>query len=91
MVRVGSLEPECLGFNPSSSAGGGGGLDALSYLTLCDPMDCSLPDSSVHGISQAGILEWAAISFSSSSTFLLAGLAGLEHSAFPFCALLSAR
>ena len=33
-------------------------------LTLCDPMDCSLPSSSVHGISQARILEWFAISFS---------------------------
>ena len=34
---------------------------SLSYLPLCDPMDCSLPDSSVHGILQARILEWAAI------------------------------
>ena len=33
-------------------------------LTLCDPMDCSLPGSSVHGIFQVRILEWAAISFS---------------------------
>ena len=32
--------------------------------TLCDPMDCSPPGSSVHGISQARILEWVAISFS---------------------------
>ena len=32
--------------------------------TLHDPMDCSLPGSSVHGISQARILEWGAISFS---------------------------
>ena len=32
--------------------------------TLCDPMDCSPPDSSVCGISQARILEWAATSFS---------------------------
>ena len=31
---------------------------------LCDPMDCSLPGLSVHGISQARILEWAAISHS---------------------------
>ena len=31
-------------------------------LTLCDPMDCSLPDSSVHGIFQARVLEWVAIS-----------------------------
>ena len=33
-------------------------------LTLCDPMDCSLPGPSVHGIFQVRILEWAAISFS---------------------------
>ena len=33
--------------------------------TLCNPMDCSLPHSSVHGIFQARILEWIAISFSS--------------------------
>ena len=35
-----------------------------SYLTLCDPMDCSLPGSSVHGILQAIVLKWIAISFS---------------------------
>ena len=33
-------------------------------VTLCYPMDCSLPGSSVHGIFQARILEWVAISFS---------------------------
>ena len=33
-------------------------------LTLCDPMYCSLPGSSVHGIFQARILEWVPISFS---------------------------
>ena len=33
-------------------------LVAQSCLTLCDPMDRSLPGSSVHGILQAGILEW---------------------------------
>ena len=32
--------------------------------TLSDPMDCSLPDSSVHGIFQARVLEWGAIAFS---------------------------
>ena len=37
---------------------------AQSYLTLCDPMDCSLPGSSVHGIFQARVLEWIVISFS---------------------------
>ena len=33
-------------------------------LTLCDSMDCSLPGSTVHGIFQARILEWVAVSFS---------------------------
>ena len=37
-------------------------------LTLCHPMDCSLPGSSVHGILQARILEWVAISFSRGSS-----------------------
>ena len=37
-------------------------------LTLCDPMDCSLPGSSVHGIFQARVLEWIAISFSRGSS-----------------------
>jgi len=32
--------------------------------TLCDPVDCSLPGSSVHGIFQAIVLEWGAIAFS---------------------------
>ena len=36
--------------------------------TLCDPMDCSPPGSSVHGILQARILEWVAISFSRGSS-----------------------
>ena len=37
---------------------------AQSCLTLCDPMDCNPPGSSVHGLLQARILEWVAISFS---------------------------
>ena len=37
---------------------------AQSCLTLHDPMDCSLPGSSVHGIFQARVLEWGAITFS---------------------------
>ena len=41
---------------------------AQSCLTLCDPMDCSLPGSSVHGICQAIVLEWIAISFSRGSS-----------------------
>ena len=36
----------------------------LSHVQLCNPMDSSLLGSSVHGISQAKLLEWAAISFS---------------------------
>ena len=37
---------------------------AQSCLTLCDPMDCSPPGSSIHGIFQARVLEWGAITFS---------------------------
>ena len=37
---------------------------AQSCPTLSDPMDCSLPGSSVHGIFQARVLEWVAIAFS---------------------------
>ena len=36
---------------------------AQSCPTLCDPMDCSPPGSSIHGIFQARVLEWVAISF----------------------------
>ena len=39
---------------------------AQSCPTLSDPMDCSLPGSSVHGIFQARVLEWGAIAFSES-------------------------
>ena len=38
------------------------------WLTLCDPMDCSLADSSAHGILQARILEWVAMPFSRRSS-----------------------
>ena len=47
----------------------GGGVQSLHLcLTLCHPMDCSPPGSSVHGILQARILEWVAISFSRGSS-----------------------
>ena len=39
-------------------------LSRFSCVRLCDPMDCSLPGSTVHGILQARTLEWVAISFS---------------------------
>jgi len=42
---------------------------AQSCLTLCDPMDCSLLSPSGHGIFQATILEWVAISFSRGSSW----------------------
>ena len=45
-----------------------GCLVAQSYPTLCNPMDCRLPGSSVHGILQARILEWIAIPFSRANT-----------------------
>jgi len=37
---------------------------AQSCPTLCNPMVCSLPGSSIHGIFQARVLEWGAIAFS---------------------------
>ena len=43
---------------------------AQSCVTLSDPMDCSLPGSSVHGIFQARVLEWVAIVKAQSETFL---------------------
>ena len=48
--------------------GGGGGLAASAVSNSWDPTDCSLPGSSVHGISQARILEWVAISFAGGSS-----------------------
>ena len=42
---------------------------AQSCPTLCDPMDCSPPGSSVHGIFQARVLEWGAIAFSRGSSW----------------------
>ena len=43
-------------------------LVAQSCLTICNPMDCIPPGSSVHGILQARILEWVAIPFSKESS-----------------------
>ena len=47
-----------------------------SCLTLSDPMDCSLPGSSVHGIVQARVRKWGAIAFSGLS--LIPGLKGIS-------------
>ena len=40
------------------------GSEVAQCPTLSDPMDCSLPGSSVHGVFQARVLEWGAIAFS---------------------------
>ena len=46
----------------------GSGLVAQSCPALCDPMDCSPPGSSLHGIFQARVLEWGAIAYSKGSS-----------------------
>ena len=38
-------------------------MKSLSHIRLCNPMDCSLPGSTIHGIFQARTLEWVAILF----------------------------
>ena len=48
-------------------------LNHFSRVLLCDPMDCSLPVSSAHGVLQAKILEWVAVP-SSREIFLTQGL-----------------
>ena len=54
---------------------------AQSCPTLSDPMDCSLPGSSVHGIFQATVLEWGAIAFSNETiSDLIMGANLVEHS-----------
>ena len=45
------------------------GKSLQSYPTLCDPMDCSLPGTSAHGILQARILEWVAMLSSRGSSW----------------------
>ena len=42
---------------------------AQSCPTLSDPMDCSPPGSSIHGIFQARVLEWGAIAFSANTVY----------------------
>jgi len=44
---------------------------AQSCPTLSNPMDCSPPGSSIHGIFQAGVLEWGAIALSKRDTGLI--------------------
>ena len=51
---------------------------AQSFLTLSDPMDCSLPGSSIHGIFQARVLDWGAIAFSGYITLALLCILNME-------------
>ena len=68
LTARGALLPIPSAFQELHELDGAGGLVTKSCLT-CDCMDCSLPGSSVHGISQARILEWGAISFSRASSW----------------------
>ena len=62
----------CLQYNPKGKSKKedcwGEAKDTRLCPILCDPMDCSPPGSSVHGILQTRILEWAAIPFSRGSS-----------------------
>ena len=59
---------------------------AESCPTICDPMDCSLPGSSLHGILQARVLEWVAVSFSNYHTITL-----ISHASKVMLKILQAR
>ena len=68
LLQLSSVQPSEPGIlNPI--LGAGGGLVTKSCPTVYDPMDCSLPGSSVHGIFQERILEWVVISFSRGSSW----------------------
>ena len=62
------LDPQNLFLSNPSTSGTTSKAAAAKSLqscpTLCNPMDCSLPGSSVHGIFQARVLKWDAIAFS---------------------------
>ena len=59
---------------------------AQSCPTLSDPMDCSLPGSSIHGIFQARILEWVAIAFSNAWKWKVKSLSCVQLFATPWTA-----
>ena len=65
MCAISVAKPLVIGLTSGNLAAAAAATKSLqSCLTLCDPMDCSLPGSSVHGIFQARVLEWGAIAFS---------------------------
>ena len=58
------FQPRFLMMYSAAAAAAAAAKSLQSCPTLRDPMDCSLPGSSVHGISQARVLEWVAIALS---------------------------
>ena len=62
------MRKQCREVTSWPTGGCGGCLVTKLCVTLCHPMDCSPPGSSIHGIFQARILEWVAISFSRGSS-----------------------
>ena len=58
---------------------------AQSCPTLCDHMDCSPPGSSIHGISQARIVDWVAISFSNIAPAAAAAAAAAAAKSLQSC------
>ena len=64
LVKKAEVAQSCLILTPLMCV-----LVALSCLTLCDPLDCSPPGSSIHGILQASIMEYAAFPFSRGSSW----------------------
>ena len=79
------LIPACASFSPAFLMKGKGKQSHSFSPTPCDPMNCSLPGSSVHGIFQARVLERVAISFSrgSSQQGIEPGSPALQADALP--------
>ena len=65
---AGQIQWQCLSLDVLSSFQCSSAKSLQSCLTLCNPMDCSPPGSSVHGILQARILEWVAMTLSKGSS-----------------------
>ena len=65
---AGQIRWQCLYLDVLTSLQCSSAKSLQSCLTLCNPMDCSPPGSSVHGILQARILEWVAMPFSKRSS-----------------------
>ena len=74
-------------FNSLSSAAAAAAKLLQSCPTLCDPMDCSPPGPSVHGIFQARVLEWVAIAFSVPKLYQIAIFLYLFNTSLLLCFL----